>query len=106
VHAPDGEKTASSVQSAPSRDMASFALDQLVREGAQRMLAASQAEVDAYPFTCAAELGKRDRRLVVRNAHMPERRVIAARQGGHSSGAAAHRPPRRFVDGERVQFTW
>lgn len=94
------------MQSAPKQGHGELRVDQLVCEGAQRMLAASQAEVDAYLFTCAAELGKRDRRLVVRNAHVPERRVIAAGQGGHSPGAAAHRPSRRSGDGERVRFAW
>ena len=49
--------------------------DQLVREGARRMLAeALQAEVDAYIAAFAAERDEAGRRLVVRNgSHQPAR---------------------------------
>ena len=43
-------------------------IDQIVREGARRMLAeALQAEVDAYIAQFAGERDERGRRLVVRN---------------------------------------
>jgi putative transposase len=49
-------------------------LDQLVREGARRMLAAAlEAEVDAYLAAHAAERDEHGRRLVVRNGHARER---------------------------------
>jgi hypothetical protein len=54
-------------------------LDELVREGARRMLAvALEAEVDA---DLAAHLAERDeggRRLVVRNGHARQREVLTA----------------------------
>src|SRR6266566_4926326 len=49
-------------------------LDQLVREGARRMLAAAlEAEVDAYLGAHMAERDERGRRLVVRNGHARQR---------------------------------
>ena len=54
-------------------------LDQLVREGARRMLAAAlEAEVDDYLTASAAERDERGRRLVVRNGHARERQVTTA----------------------------
>ena len=80
-------------------------LDQLVREGARRMLAAAlEAEVDAYLAAHAAERDEHGRRLVVRNGHARERRVTTA------AGAVPVRAPRvddRRTDpmtGERVRF--
>ena len=80
-------------------------LDQIVREGARRMLAAAlEAEVDDYLAAYAAERDKRGRRLVVRNGHAREREVLTA------AGAVAVRAPRvddRRVDsvtGERARF--
>jgi transposase-like protein len=80
-------------------------LDQLVREGARRMLAAAlEAEVDAYLAVHAAERDERGRRLVVRNGHAREREVTTA------AGAIPVRAPRvddRRTDpvtGERAQF--
>ncbi len=49
-------------------------LDEVVREGARRMLAAAlEAEVDAYLAELAAERDERGRRLVVRNGHAEPR---------------------------------
>jgi putative transposase len=80
-------------------------LDQLVREGARRMLAAAlEAEVDAYLAAHAAERDEHGRRLVVRNGHARERQVTTA------AGAVTVGAPRvddRRVDpatGERVRF--
>jgi transposase-like protein len=80
-------------------------LDQLVREGARRMLAAGlEAEVDAYLAAHAAQRDERGRRLVVRNGHARQRQVTTA------AGAVAVRAPRvndRRTDpvtGERVRF--
>jgi transposase-like protein len=81
-------------------------IDELVREGARRMLAeALQAEVDAY---IARHLGERDdqgRRLVVRNGSHQPREVLT------SAGAVEVTAPRvndRRVDaetGERRRFS-
>src|SRR5215218_2654115 len=80
-------------------------LDEVVREGARRMLAAAlEAEVDAYLAAAAAERDERGRRLVVRNGHARQRHVTTA------AGAVAVRAPRvddRRVDpvtGERLGF--
>ncbi len=54
-------------------------LDELVREGARRMLAAAlEAEVDDYLAAHAAERDEAGRRLVVRNGHAREREVTTA----------------------------
>ena len=52
-------------------------LDDIVREGARRMLAAAlEAEVAAYIAAHVGELDERGRRLVVRNGHAEPRQVI------------------------------
>jgi putative transposase len=54
-------------------------LDELAREGARRMLAATlEAEVDDYLAAHAAERDEAGRRLVVRNGHARERAVTTA----------------------------
>jgi putative transposase len=51
-------------------------LDEIVREGARRMLAAAlEAEVDAYVEAHAGERDRRGRRLVVRNGHAEPRTI-------------------------------
>ena len=80
-------------------------LDELVREGARRMLAAAlEVEVDAYLAAHAAERDEGGRRLVVRNGHARQRQVTTA------AGAVVVRAPRvddRRVDpdsGQRARF--
>src|SRR4051812_29880573 len=64
-------------------------IDQLVREGARRMLAeALQAEVDAYIARFAGERDERGRRLVVRNGSHEPREVLT------SAGAVEVTAPR------------
>jgi transposase-like protein len=89
---------------AQAQDELRMDLDQLVREGARRMLAAAlEAEVDAYLAT-HAERDEGGRRLVVRNGHARQREVTTA------AGAVAVRAPRvddrrtDLVSGERVRF--
>jgi putative transposase len=54
-------------------------IDEIVREGARRMLAeALQAEVDAYIAAHAAERGENGRRLVVRNGYHQPREVLTS----------------------------
>jgi transposase-like protein len=84
----------------------SSVIDEIVREGARRMLAeALQAEVDAYVARFAAERDGAGRRLVVRNGHHQPREVLT------SAGAVRVRAPRvndRRVDpetGERARFS-
>ena len=64
-------------------------IDQIVREGARRMLAeALQAEVDAYIAAHAAEQDENGRRLVVRNGYHQSREVLT------SAGAVEVTAPR------------
>jgi transposase-like protein len=81
------------------------ALDELVREGARRMLAAAlEAEVDAYVEVFAGERDERGRRLVVRNGHAQPRQVVT---GAGPVDIEAPRVNDRRVDevtGERVRF--
>src|SRR5260221_9167487 len=54
-------------------------IDEIVREGARRMLAeALQAEVDAYIAAFAAERDENGRRLVVRNGCHQSREVLTS----------------------------
>jgi len=80
-------------------------LDEIVAEGARRMLAAAlEAEVDAYVTGLVDERGGDGRRLVVRNGHAEAREVVTG------AGAIPVRAPRvndKRVDagsGERARF--
>jgi transposase-like protein len=81
-------------------------IDDIVREGARRMLAAAlEAEVDAYIAELAGERDERGRRLVVRNGHHQPRKVTT------SAGSVEVQAPRvndKRVDeatGERRRFS-
>jgi transposase-like protein len=81
-------------------------IDEIVREGARRMLAeALQAEVEAYIAAFAAERGEDGRRLVVRNGYREPRMVLT------SAGAVEVTAPRvndKRADpetGERARFS-
>ncbi|MFI6991785.1 IS256 family transposase [Nonomuraea wenchangensis] len=81
-------------------------IDELVREGARRMLAeALKAEVDAYIAAFADERDEAGRRLVVRNGHHQPRTVLT------SAGAIEVQAPRvndKRIDeatGERRRFS-
>jgi transposase-like protein len=64
-------------------------IDEIVREGARRMLAeALRAEVDAYNAAFAAERDENGRRLVVRNGYHQSREVLT------SAGAVRVTAPR------------
>jgi predicted amidohydrolase len=70
-------------------------IDELVREGARRMLAeALKAEVDAYIAAFADERDEAGHRLVVRNGHHEPRQVLT------SAGAIEVRAPR--VNDKRI----
>src|SRR6266511_5778394 len=70
-------------------------IDEIVRDGARRMLAAAlEAEVAAYIDAHAGQLDEDGRRLVVRNGHATPRQVLT------SSGAVEVRAPR--VNDKRV----
>ncbi|MEU7891215.1 IS256 family transposase [Microbispora bryophytorum] len=81
-------------------------IDQLVREGARKMLAAAlQAEVDAYINAFADERDEAGRRLVVRNGSHTPREILTA------AGAIEVKAPRvndKRIDeatGERRRFS-
>jgi putative transposase len=93
------------VTGAQAQDGLCLELDELVREGARRMLAAAlEAEVDAYLAAHAAERDGRGRRLVVRNGHARPREVLTA------AGGVQVRTPRvddrrtDLVTGQRIRF--
>ena len=80
-------------------------LDEIVREGARRMLAAAlEAEVEAYVASFVEELDGRGKRLVVRNGHAEPRSITTG------AGPVEIQQPRvndRGVDestGERHRF--
>ncbi|WP_031170814.1 IS256 family transposase [Streptosporangium roseum] len=93
----------------PSDDQSaagSSLIDQIVREGARKMLAAAlQAEVDAYIAAFADECDEAGRRLVVRNGHHQPREILTA------AGAIEVTAPRvndKRIDeetGERRRFS-
>jgi putative transposase len=67
------------VTDAQAQDELRLDLDELVREGARRMLAAAlEAEVDADLTAHAVERDESGRRLVVRNGHPRQRTVTTA----------------------------
>ncbi|WSB19192.1 IS256 family transposase [Streptomyces albidoflavus] len=81
-------------------------IDEIVREGARRMLAAAlEAEVNQYIADLAAETDEQGRRLVVRNGHHRPRTVVTA------AGLVEVTAPRvndRRIDkgtGERKRFS-
>lgn len=80
-------------------------LDEIVREGARRMLAAAlEAEVDAYVAGLAGEVDEQGRRLVVRNGHAQPRQI---QTGAGAVEVVAPRVNDRRVEettGERYRF--
>src|SRR5580700_10541636 len=88
-----------------AKDGSPSLIDEIVREGARRMLAeALQAEVDAYIAAFAGERDEDGRRLVVRNGSHQSRDVLT------SAGAVQVTVPRvndKRTDadtGQRVRF--
>jgi transposase-like protein len=80
-------------------------LDEIVREGARRMLAAAlEAEVEAYVAAFVAQVDERGRRLGVRNGHARPRPVTPA--AGAVQVAAPRVNDKRVdaVTGERARF--
>jgi putative transposase len=87
------------------RDEFAAGLDEIVREGARRMLAvALEAEVEAYLAGFVDQVDERGRRLVVRNGHARSRPVTTA---AGTVEVVAPRVNDKRVDaatGERVRF--
>jgi len=93
------------VDDVPAREDLATGLDEIVREGARRMLAAAlEAEVEAYVAGFVGQVGADGRRLVVRNGHARPRSVTTA---AGVIEVAAPRVNDKRVDpatGERVRF--
>src|SRR5215469_9679127 len=94
------------LEHAGAKDGSPSLIDEIVREGARRMLAeALAAEVDAYIAAFAAERDDNGRRLVVRNGYHQSREVLT------SAGAIEVTAPRvndKRVDpdtGQRQRFS-
>jgi putative transposase len=83
----------------------SVGLDEIVAEGARRMLAAAlEAEVDAYVSSFTSEVDEHGHRLVVRNGHAEARSLVT---GAGPIEVHAPRVNDRRVDevtGERMRF--
>jgi hypothetical protein len=93
------------VDGEPVREDLAAGLDEIVREGARRMLAAAlEAEVEAYVAALVDQVDERGRRLVVRNGHARPRPVTTA--AGAVQVAAPRVNDKRVdaVTGERVRF--
>jgi hypothetical protein len=79
-------------------------IDEIVRDGARRMLAAAlEAEVAAYVAAHAGELDEDGRRLVVRNGHARPRQVLTS-AGGVEAAAPRVNDKRVDEQGERKRF--
>jgi putative transposase len=88
-----------------SRAELAASLDEIVREGARRMLAAAlEAEVEAHLAAFAGERDEDGRRLVVRNGHARPRQVSTV--AGAIEVSAPRVDDRRIdeVTGERRRF--
>ncbi|MEV1082575.1 IS256 family transposase [Streptomyces sp. NPDC050211] len=95
-----------SVVNADGSTETGFLIDDIVREGARRMLAAAlEAEVNAYIAELAEQRDENGRRLVVRNGYHEPRKVTTA------AGVVEVKAPRvndkrvDEVDGERKRFS-
>jgi len=108
-NAPSGQKgyaLKKSVAAGPTSGEMRASLDEIVREGAQRMLqAALEAEIEEFVVRHAGVTDDRGRRQVVRNGYLPEREVATG------AGPLSVRQPRaRDLRGEtapdeRIRFT-
>jgi putative transposase len=81
-------------------------LDEIVREGARRMLAAAlEDEVAAYIAAHAAERDEQGRRLVVRNGHARPRQVTTAAGAVEVSAPRVNDKRANPATGERIRFS-
>jgi transposase-like protein len=88
-----------------AREDLAASLDEIVREGARRMLAAALAdEVAAYIAAYAAERDENGRRLVVRNGHARPRQVTTAAGAVEVTAPRVNDKRTDPVTGERVRF--
>jgi transposase-like protein len=81
-------------------------IDEIVRDGARRMLAAAlEAEVDAYLAQFAGERDEAGRRLVVRNGRAKPRQVTTAAGAVEVSAPRVNDKRTDSVTGERLRFS-
>jgi transposase-like protein len=81
-------------------------IDEIVREGARRMLAeALAAEVDAYIAAFAGERDDNGRRLVVRNGHHQSREVLTSAGTVEVTAPRVNDKRTDPVTGERARFS-
>ena len=81
-------------------------IDEIVREGARRMLAeALQAEVDAYIAAFAAERDGEGRRLVVRNGYHQPREVLTSAGSVEVTAPRVNDKRTEPATGERRRFS-
>jgi hypothetical protein len=70
-------------------------IDEIVRDGARRMLAAAlEAEVAAYIDAHVGEVDEQGRRLVVRNGHAAQRQVLTSAGAAGADAAGQRQAPR------------
>ncbi len=80
-------------------------LDEIVREGARRMLAAAiEAEADGYGTAFADERDEHGRRLVVLNGHAEPRTIVTAAGGIEIQAPRVNDRRVDEVTGERQRF--
>ena len=99
---PDSLESAAQDASGPSVSL----LDELVREGARRMLAAAlEAEVAAYIDAHTDEVDQDGRRLVVRNGHHAQRQVLTGAGAVEVSAPRVNDKRLDQVSGQRKRFS-
>ena len=87
-------------------DAARSLIDEIVREGARRMLAeALRAEVDAYIAAFAGQRGEDDRRLVVRNGYHEPRQVLTSAGSVEVTAPRVNDKRTDPASGERARFS-
>jgi transposase-like protein len=87
------------------KDASPSLIDEIVREGARRMLAgALGAEVDAYVAWFAGQRGEDGRRLVVRNGHHQSREVLTGAGAVEVTAPRVNDKHTDPVTGERARF--
>jgi putative transposase len=88
-----------------AREDATAGLDEIVREGARRMLAAAlEAEVDGYLAALADQRDEAGRRLVVRNGHARRRQVVTAAGAVQVSAPRVNDKRTDPATGQRCRF--
>ncbi len=88
-----------------AREDLAASLDEIVREGARRMLAAAlEEEIAAYIAAHAGERDRHGRRLVVRNGHARPRQVTTAAGAIEVTAPRVNDKRTDPATGERMRF--